>query len=460
MRIHRPFVLGLAAPLVLAAAAPAEAPVQRIRPLPESEWSPELREQLGATRERVATLSGESAPQTGTLNILRTMAHHPTLMGPFLGFATALAQHGALSRRDSELLALRAIWHCRSEFEWGHHVAYARAAGITDAEIDFLTLDANRELLERSGLVDRVIGVDGRSYVRLATGFLRALVATRRNRYDLVLDFEQFIKLSTVLAFLTGAPHRIGFNTDGQGRGDLYTSRVVYRDGDHMSQVFLRLLRPLDVELSPEPLDIHIRPEETAAAERLLAESGLPGRGPVVAIHVGSGPNFYKLALKRWPPEHFGDLADRLVEAFGARVVFTGKGAEEAALVRTARARMKHDSIDACDRLTIGELLGLLRRADLTIANDTSVMHLASLVGTPVTAFFGATDPLQYGPRNPHDVVMYKDLFCSPCLTNYNLKISYCTNPVCIRSITVDETFERVGRQLAAISGFERENAS
>ena len=135
MRIHRPFVLGLAAPLVLAAAAPAEAPVQRIRPLPESEWSPELREQLGATRERVATLSGESEPQTGTLNILRTMAHHPTLMGPFLGFATALAQHGALSRRDSELLALRAIWHCRSEFEWGHHAAYARAAGITDAEI-------------------------------------------------------------------------------------------------------------------------------------------------------------------------------------------------------------------------------------------------------------------------------------------------------------------------------------
>ena len=287
-----------------------------------------------------------------------------------------------------------------------------------------------------------------------------AAAGFRRRRYDLVLDFEQFIKLSTVLAFLTGAPRRIGFNTDGQGRGSLYTTRVVYRDGDHMSQVFLRLLRPLGVELSPEPLDIRIRDEEVAAAERLLAGRGLPGRGPVVAIHVGSGPNFYKLALKRWPPEHFGDLADRLVERFGARVVFTGKGEEERELVRIARARMKHDSLDACDRLSIGELLGMLRRADLTVANDTSVMHLATLVGTPVTAFFGATDPMQYGPRNPHDVVMYKDLFCSPCLTNYNLKISYCTNPVCIRSIGVEETLARIAQQLEAIGSFERGAAS
>jgi alkylhydroperoxidase family enzyme len=63
------------------------------------------------------------------------MAHHPKLLGPFLGFATALAQQGTLSRRDSEMLALRASWNCQSEFEWGHHVVYAEAAGLSDSEI-------------------------------------------------------------------------------------------------------------------------------------------------------------------------------------------------------------------------------------------------------------------------------------------------------------------------------------
>jgi alkylhydroperoxidase family enzyme len=71
-----------------------------------------------------------------TPNLLRAVAHHPHLLEPFLAFAAALAGRGALPRRASELLALRAAWNCRSEFEWGHHAVYARAAGLSDAEID------------------------------------------------------------------------------------------------------------------------------------------------------------------------------------------------------------------------------------------------------------------------------------------------------------------------------------
>ena len=108
----------------------------RIRPLPAEEWSPEVRRLLGGTHERVAALEGtDAAAEPETLNILRTLAHHPRLLGPFLGFATALAQQGTLSRRDSEMLALRASWNCQSEFEWGHHVVYARAAGLSESEI-------------------------------------------------------------------------------------------------------------------------------------------------------------------------------------------------------------------------------------------------------------------------------------------------------------------------------------
>jgi ADP-heptose:LPS heptosyltransferase len=319
-------------------------------------------------------------------------------------------------------------------------------------ELHFLSLEENRSLLERSGLVDRVWSVNGDGYARIFLDLFRVFVAIRRARYDLVLDFEQFIKLSTIITWLTGAPHRFGFNTDGQGRGGLYTTRVVYRDGDHMSQVFMRLLRPLGVERSTESLELRIDAEEVAAVDRFLAASGIgAGRHPLVAVHVGSGPNFYKLALKRWPPESFGRLCDMLIERHGAAIVFTGKGAEEAELIREAMSVMKHEALSSCDQLSIGELLALLDRADLTVTNDTSVMHMATLVQTPVAAFFGPTDPLQYGPRNPHDIVLYRDFYCSPCLTNYNLKISYCTDPVCIRTIGVEETFTRIERQLASL---------
>jgi 4-carboxymuconolactone decarboxylase len=120
----------------LPVAVGATKPLDRLPPMPEADWSPEVREMLQGTQDRVASLEGSGHREpTQVLNILRTLAYHPRLMKPFLGFATAIAQQGVLSRRESELLALRASWNCQSDFEWGHHVKYAQVAGLSDAEI-------------------------------------------------------------------------------------------------------------------------------------------------------------------------------------------------------------------------------------------------------------------------------------------------------------------------------------
>jgi alkylhydroperoxidase family enzyme len=191
MRIHLRLasVLSLAScVLILANSATAQdKEVSRIRPLPEGEWSPEVQRMLGDTRDRVAALEGQSGQATQdkapkTLNILRTLAHHPDLMGPFLGFASALAQEGALTRRDSELLALRASWNCQSEFEWGHHTDYARVAGLTDDEIRRIPLgpgapgwsEADRTLLEAADQLHARQNIDDAVWARLAERFTEA----------------------------------------------------------------------------------------------------------------------------------------------------------------------------------------------------------------------------------------------------------------------------------------------
>jgi alkylhydroperoxidase family enzyme len=110
----------------------------RIPGLEPDEMADDVRRLLGVTVSRVAgdELGGGAPPSTKPLHILAVMAHHPTFLGPFIEWATALAQHGLLTRREQELLALRVAVNCRSEFEWGHHVVYARAAGMTEDDID------------------------------------------------------------------------------------------------------------------------------------------------------------------------------------------------------------------------------------------------------------------------------------------------------------------------------------
>ena len=112
--IHFP-LLGLLLILalsVITSPAFAEEPLVRLRPLPETEWSPDIQRLLGEIRDRVATLEGASSTMSDhstrkTLDILRTLAPHSKLLGPFLGSETALGPNGSLPPPGSVLLALR-----------------------------------------------------------------------------------------------------------------------------------------------------------------------------------------------------------------------------------------------------------------------------------------------------------------------------------------------------------------
>jgi alkylhydroperoxidase family enzyme len=77
-----------------------------------------------------------AAPGREPARTMAILARQPDLLSPFLGWAAALALQGVLPQRAHELLALRAASNCRSEFEWVEHVEYARAAELTDDEIE------------------------------------------------------------------------------------------------------------------------------------------------------------------------------------------------------------------------------------------------------------------------------------------------------------------------------------
>ena len=319
----------------------------------------------------------------------------------------------------------------------------ALRTAVPEVEIDFLTLPGNEELLAQSGLVTRVLTVEVATFPRFVRAGARLIRRLRAGGYDTVLDFEQFLKVSGIFGFLSGAPELIGFDTEGQHRGWLYTTRVVSTDSVHTRDLFLRLAVPLGALPGPAPawrLPV-------ADADRARVRALLPGDGavrPLVVIHPGTGESYNRVALKRWEIERFAAVADALVERHGALVAFTGNGEVERELIAEATRRMRHPALDSCDRLAVGELAALLAEASLALTGDTSVIHLAGAVGTPVVALLGPTPPALYGPSGPRDLVFYKDLYCSPCLSNYNFKMSTCTDPVCMRSIGTDEVLAAI----------------
>jgi 4-carboxymuconolactone decarboxylase len=95
----------------------------RIAPLPEAEWDESDRALVEET------LGG------GTVNIFTTLVRHRRLFRRWSAFGGVLLT-GTLPARDRELLILRTGWLCRSPYEWGQHVRLARAAGLSESEIE------------------------------------------------------------------------------------------------------------------------------------------------------------------------------------------------------------------------------------------------------------------------------------------------------------------------------------
>ena len=99
----------------------------RIEPLPEEQWSDEARELLPR-----AKMHGR------TLNIFKTLAHHPKLLQRWMVFGNHVLFRSTLPPRERELVILRIGWLCEAEYEWGQHVIIGKQAGLNDEEIQLI----------------------------------------------------------------------------------------------------------------------------------------------------------------------------------------------------------------------------------------------------------------------------------------------------------------------------------
>jgi len=109
----------------------------RIPPQPPEDWSPATREEFGRVEPvRTPGPPGQTGPAARPLHLPSVIAHHPTLLSPYLVWAKAIALGGTLERRDATLLALRTAFRCDSEFEWGVHGETAvLRSGLTRDEV-------------------------------------------------------------------------------------------------------------------------------------------------------------------------------------------------------------------------------------------------------------------------------------------------------------------------------------
>ena len=314
--------------------------------------------------------------------------------------------------------------------------------GYADAE---LTLGVSKYFTELAGGipgVDRVLdlgafGTPGRYGLLHVWRTARRLAA---ERFDLAVVLDRSPKVS-VAPWLAGIPHRAGI--DSGGRGFSLTVRVPWDRPVHEVDLMLDVVRALGLEVTDPHLVYEPSEEQQRHADRLLQEWDLTGEAPVVVIHPGGAANpGMVMTSKRWPPLRFAAVADRLVEQSGARIVVVGHGSD-APVARQMRLSMKQPSVDLVGQTNnVGQLAGLLQRADLYIGNDSMPLHLAVAMGTPVVGIFGPTDPAINGPYRANGAGLVDPSACSQTRPFVPGPIGACAGCTCIEKVTVEQVSE------------------
>jgi len=270
--------------------------------------------------------------------------------------------------------------------------------------------------------VDTIIPLSEGSFLSVVRLLKQQLV------FDMAILFPNSLRVALETS-LSGIPRRVGYR--GHWRSWLVNQIVREprkpRPPEHHSQRFLRIARECGAETSNTEIQ---RPNQTSNIKHQTLKIGLcPG--------AEYGP------AKRWLPQRFAEAAAKITAQSSAQWILFGTKNDVATGEQIATAIGDH-CVNRIGQTTLDQLIDELRQCSLLLTNDTGTMHLAALLGVPVVAVFGSTEPRLTGPLGDGHAILRHHVECSPCFLR-ECPIDF----RCMKAVRTDEVAEAVLSMLA-----------
>jgi heptosyltransferase II len=264
--------------------------------------------------------------------------------------------------------------------------------------------------------------------------FIREL---RSMRFDKAYVLKRSLS-SALIALLSGARDRIGFDTEG--RGMLLTRKVPYRKDRHEVLNFLDLLEADGIPVTDDHLEAWLSDDEREFAADFLSRHGVAEGELLVAIHP-----FAANQTRAWHEENFAAVANELQRRYRARIVIIG-GPRDQELGRYFADSILPAPVMAVGSSSLRQTMALLARCSLLICSDSGIMHLGAALNIPLVALFGPQSPVKFGPWGEKCQVIHKGFPCSPCKQKFfqECEPSPRMKPACMEDIRVAEVLDAI----------------
>jgi lipopolysaccharide heptosyltransferase II len=317
---------------------------------------------------------------------------------------------------------------------------------LPDSTIDILVMiNSAQSLYQRNPNINNVIFFDF-----LKEGFISSLkfLLSLRKKYGASINvYPSNRKEYNIINFLICAKKRVGvkyLRRNNQNLGFLNNIRIEENDSLHNVQTNIRLVEKLlNKNFEEEPsLEFPLSKEDMSFSKEYLKSLNISEDDLVIGFHSGCATikNHIK---RRWEPEKFAGLAKLLIENENAKILLFG-GPEEDELKENISSQVNSPAVFIVKTNGLTRSAAVMKRCNLFITNDSSLMHVASALKLNVVAIIGPTNTRYIHPWKTKHKIVTLNLDCSPCFF-YSPKPLKCYRDdvlfKCIKELNVDMVY-------------------
>lgn len=294
-----------------------------------------------------------------------------------------------------------------------------------DAEVHVLCRSLTKDVIANNPNVDRIIEFDPWWFQRKDAkhGKNRSVIGKLKSEnYDIILEPHgdpRNIKLANRIG---PKSYKIGYGV--RGFGFLLNKVIEYKINKHIIDRNLELAKPFCSDVGGE-MELFPEKECTNRMKKHLNQYK-----KTVIVNPGTGRE-----NKKWENKKWARVIDQLAKD-DVQIILAGNGDEEAKDAAEIKGMIDAKTIDLINKTGISELIALTSLADLVIAPDTGIIHIARALGVPSIGLFGPVDPRIWGYDDKANVSVWKELPCSFC------DLPTCKNDIkneCMQKIEADD---------------------
>jgi lipopolysaccharide heptosyltransferase II len=290
------------------------------------------------------------------------------------------------------------------------------------------------QILKGNPHIDEIIIYDEKDRHK---GFMSRMDFVRQlkeRRFDMVFLLHRSFTRA-LFCRLAEIPERIGYRS--KKRAFLLTKKIGAPDRDSMHRIdyYLNVIEKAGLKIEDRFTEFFVSDDDAKSINDFLDKQEVKKSDFLVVLNPGGN-----WLPKRWPKDHWAELADGLISEMKVKVVITGSH-NDLGLAQHIVEKMKEKPIVACGIFSIKQLAALSKRADIFITADTGPLHIANAAGAKrIIALFGPTSIEITGPFPQKNCsILQKNVGCKiPC---YQV---HCKDNRCMKAITPGEVLAEV----------------